>query len=138
MPILFIYEKLEHFFLSMPRIVNGQIVNDEPTRREPEKNRIRTWNDITNAKPTSHGESNSVRNRGGPENKSQTKEAVLEAPPPASIPQYISHALGLEEYNVSIPPSNPLITINVAFFILFLFFTILFGYKMAVLYYFSF
>lgn len=121
----------------MPRIVNGQIVNDEPTRREPEKNRIRTWNDITNAKPTSHGDSNSVRNRGIPESKSQAKEAVLETPPPASIPQYISHALGLEEYNISIPPSNPVVTINVAFFILFLFFTVLFGYKMAVLYCFS-
>lgn len=117
----------------MPRIVNGQIVNDEPTRKEPERNRIRTWNDIQSGKPIHHGEGHSLKNRGASEKQTDKKEVELETPPPASIPQYLAHALGLENMNISIPPSNPLFTFNVVFILLFLFFTCIFGYKMAVL-----
>ena len=119
-------------FCTMPRIVNGQIVNDDAPRREPEKNRIRTWNDIQSGRASTQGEVHTLRNRASTEKKPEAKEEELAFAPPASIPQYLIHALGFENYNISIPPSNPVITINAVFFIIFIFFTLIFGYKMAV------
>ena len=118
----------------MPRIVNGQIVNDDVPQREPPKNRIRTWNDIQSGRPISREDSSTLRNRTQGEKKPETKETELVTPPPASIPQYLINAFGLENYNLSIPPSNPVVTINAVFLILFVFFTFIFGYKMAVIF----
>ena len=116
----------------MPRIVNGEIVNDDAPRREPEKKRIRTWNDITASPSTNHGEGHTLRNRNTPEKNTQEKQEEVAPPVPPSIPQYLSHALGIENYNLEIPQNNPTVRINAVYLIIFLFFTLIFGYKMAV------
>lgn len=126
-----------HYFkdcLKMPRIVNGQVVNDDVPQREPPKNRIRTWNDIQSGRGASREDGNTLRNRTKEEKK---PEIEVVTPPPASIPQYLINAFGLENYTISIPPSNPVLSINAVYLILFVFFTIIFGYKMAVLYVFG-
>ena len=67
---------------------------------------------------------------GGTTNKE--KEVEVAPPVPPSIPQYLAHALNLENYNLEIPQANPLVRINAVYLVIFLFFTLIFGYKMAV------
>ena len=116
----------------MPHIVNGEIVNDDAPHREPEKKRIRTWNDITASPSTNHGEGHTLRNRNTPNKNTQEKEVEVAPPVPPSIPQYLAHALNLENCNLEIPQANPLVRINAVYLVIFLFFTLIFGYKMAV------
>lgn len=117
----------------MPRIVNGQVVEDSPAKRETERKRMYTWNDIrSNNVPSAHKEENtaSVRRQGpGKENE---KTPVEETPAIPSVVSYLSNALHLTEYKLKIPTQNPVVVIDAAYFVLFLFFTLLFGYKMAV------
>lgn len=117
----------------MPHIVNGEIVNDDAPHREPEKKRIRTWKDITESPATNHGEGHTLRNRNTPEKNTQQKEVEVAPPVPPSIPQYLSHALRLKNYNLEIPQNNPTVRINAVYLVMFLFFTLIFGYKMAVI-----
>lgn len=73
---------------------------------------------------------NRAGNQGKPDEKQDTAPA---APPPSGIIQFFSSMLGLEDYNLKIPNDNPTVVINAVYFLFFLFFTLIFGYKMAVL-----
>ena len=117
----------------MPRIVNGQVVEDRPAKRETEKKRMYTWNDIrSNNVPSAHEKENTTRMRSQGTGKESEKAPVEETPAIPSVVGYLSSALHLTEYKLRIPTQNPVVVIDAAYFVLFLFFTVLFGYKMAV------
>lgn len=117
----------------MPRIVNGQVVEDYPAKRDTEKKRMYTWNDIrSNNIPSAQGKETTTRMRNQGVGKENEKEPVEEIPAIPSVVRYISNALHITEYKLKIPTQNPVVVIDAAYFVLFLFFTVLFGYKMAV------
>lgn len=114
----------------MPRIVNGQIVNDEPAKGPSDRPRVMTWRNFSEKPAGGEGVHNRAGNQGKPDEKQDTAPA---APPPSGIIQFFSSMLGLEDYNLKIPNDNPTVVINAVYFLFFLFFTLIFGYKMAVL-----
>ena len=115
----------------MPRIVNGQIVNDEPAKNPSDRPRVMTWRNFSEKPAGGEGVRNRASNQGKPEEK---QEAAPSTPPPSGIIQFFSSMLGLEDYNLKIPNDHPTVVINVVYFLFFLFFTLIFGYKMAVLF----
>lgn len=116
----------------MPRIVNGKVVEDDPPKGQADKPRIMTWNDITSHSSTSES---GFRNRASQQAKPEEKKALATPPPPASVIHYISNMLGLQDYNLRIPKDNPTVVLNAAYGVVLLFFTLIFGLKMAVSFY---
>ena len=117
----------------MPRIVNGQIVNDEAPKRKTDEKRVFTWNDISsNNLPSKKADANTLRSRTSGQTAKQGPTPVVEQPVVPSIVGYIGNALGISEYKLKIPQDNPKVVIDGAYFVLFLFFTLVLGYKMAV------
>lgn len=117
----------------MPRIVNGQVVNDEVPKRKTDEKRVFTWNDISsNNLPSKKADTNTLRSRASEQTAKQGPAPVVEQPAVPSIVGYIGNALGISEYKLRIPQDNPKVVIDGAYFVLFLFFTLVLGYKMAV------
>ena len=122
-----------HTFFSgieMPRIVNGQIVDDEPAKSPSDKPRVMTWRNFSERPTAEEGTRNRASNQDKPEEK---KGEAPPPPPPSGIVQFFSSMLGIENYNLKIPNDNPTVVINAVYFLFFLFFTLIFGYKMAVI-----
>ena len=119
----------------MPRIVNGQVVDDVSPKRENEKKRIYTWNDITSRNtPSNHGNQSTLHNRNTASEGTPSK-ASEEKPVVPSVSGYLTNFLGISQYQLKIPPENPVVVVDAVYFVLFFIFTLLFGYKMAVLYF---
>ena len=119
----------------MPRIVNGQVVDDVSPKRENEKKRIYTWNDITSRNtPSNQGNQSTLHNRNTASEGTQSK-ASEEKPVVPSVSGYLANFLGISQYQLKIPTENPVVVVDAVYFVLFFIFTLLFGYKMAVLYF---
>ena len=115
----------------MPRIANGRVIDDEPGEKREVKNRVLTWDEFTKTSRGNAKAPNELRSRPGNE-KSAARESMPDQPPVNTVTQYLMHLLHLEDYNLSIPQENPVVRVNAVFLVLFLLFTMLLGYKMAV------
>ena len=115
----------------MPRIANGRVVDDKPAEKRQVKNRVLTWDEFTKAPRGGAKAPNELRSRPTDEKKT-TDERIPTQPPVNTVAQYLMHLLHLEDYNLSIPLENPVVRVNAVFLVLFLLFTLLLGYKMAV------
>ena len=92
-----------------------------------------TWNDIrSNNVPSAQGKESAMRMRNQGTGKEKEQMPIEETPAIPSVVSYLSNALHLTEYKLRIPSQNPVVVIDAAYFVLFLIFTVLFGYKMAV------
>lgn len=116
----------------MPRIVNGQVVDDSAPEKEHEKKRIYTWNDIASRNtPSNHGNGSTLHNR-NTASEGTTSNISEEKPVVPSVSAYLANLLGISQYQLKIPTENPVVVIDAVYFVFLLFFTLIFGYKMAV------
>ena len=118
----------------MPRIVNGEVVNDDTPKRPANERHVFTWRDISsNNVPARHQNEQSVRNRASDNKPNSEPTPKVEVQPGSqSIIEMFGNMLGTSQYKVKIPQDNPKIIIDSTFFVFFLVFAFLFGWKMAV------
>lgn len=118
----------------MPRIVNGEVVNDDTPKRPANERHVFTWRDISsNNVPARHQNEQSVRNRASDNKPNPEPTQKVEVQPSSqSIVEMFGNMLGTSQYKVKIPQDNPKIIIDSTFFVFFLVFAFLFGWKMAV------
>ena len=119
----------------MARIVNGQVVDDVSPKKENEKKRIYTWNDITSRNtPSNQGNQSTLHNR-NTASEGATSKTSEEKPIVPSVSGYLANLLGISQYQLKIPTENPVVVIYAVYFVLLVIFALLFGYKMAVFYF---
>ena len=119
----------------MARIVNGQVVDDVSPKKENEKKRIYTWNDITSRNtPSNQGNQSTLHTR-NTASEGATSKTSEEKPIVPSVSGYLANLLGISQYQLKIPTENPVVVIDAVYFVLLVIFALLFGYKMAVFYF---